>query len=140
MFTWSIGSFCGLRAFMKCILSMLLGNRVELLDLLVASQHAGTWVTAINWHLTASEVAYILDDSGSTILFTDPEHESVAREAAAAADHDVSVVLAGAELDALAAHPVDDPFPLDGRQVVKALSVAKMLALTPGNKLVGRAD
>ena len=94
--------------------SMLIGNRVELLDLLVASQHAGTWITAINWHLTASEVAYILDDSGSTILFTDPEHEKVAKAAAAAADHEVSVVLAGPELDALAAHPVDDPFPLDG--------------------------
>ncbi len=94
--------------------AMLIGNRVELIDLLVASQHAGTWITAINWHLTASEVAYILDDSGSTILFTDPEHESVARAAAAAADHDVSVVVAGPELDALAAHPVDEPFPLDG--------------------------
>ena len=94
--------------------SMLIGNRVELVDLLVASQHAGTWITAINWHLTASEVAYILDDSASTILFTDPEHESVARAAAAASDHDVSVVVAGTELDTLAAHPVDEPFPLDG--------------------------
>ena len=68
----------------------------------------------VNWHLTASEVAYILDDSGSTILFTDPEHEEVARAAAAAADHEVSVVRAGPELDALAAHPADEPFPLDG--------------------------
>ena len=94
--------------------AMLIGNRVELIDLLVASQHAGTWITAVNWHLTATEVAYILDDSASTILFTDPEHESVARAAGAAADHEVAVVVAGPELDALAAHPVDDPFPLDG--------------------------
>ena len=94
--------------------AMLIGNRVELIDLVVAAQHSGVWITAINWHLTASEVAYILDDSGSTILFTDPEHEAVARAAAAAADHDVSVVLAGPELDALAAHPSDAPFPLDG--------------------------
>ena len=94
--------------------AMLIGNRVELIDLLIATQQAGVWNTAINWHLTAGEVAYILDDSSSTVLFTDPEHESVARAAVAAAGHDVAVVVAGDELDGLASHPVDDPFPLDG--------------------------
>ena len=49
----------------------------------------------------------------------DPLHRPGARgrgraAAAAAADHDVSVVVAGPELDALAAHPDDAPFPLDG--------------------------
>jgi long-chain acyl-CoA synthetase len=95
-------------------LSVLMGNRVELIDLLLAAQQNGTWLTAVNWHLTASEVAYILDDSAATILFTDPEHEAVAREAAAAAGHEVPVVVAGPELDALAAHPDDEPFALDG--------------------------
>ncbi|MEO6317605.1 MAG: AMP-binding protein [Acidimicrobiales bacterium] len=94
--------------------AMLIGNRVELIDLLVAAQHAGTWVTAVNWHLTAPEIAYILDDSASSILFTDPEHEPVAREAAAQADGAVVVVVAGPELEALAAHPNDEPFALDG--------------------------
>jgi long-chain acyl-CoA synthetase len=94
--------------------SMLLGNRVELLDLLVAAQLSGTWVTAVNYHLTAPEVAYILDDSGSTILFTDPEHEAVARAAADLAAGAVTVVLAGPELDALARHDNDAAFPLDG--------------------------
>src|SRR5688500_11496761 len=94
--------------------SMLLGNRVELIDLLVAAQLSGVWITAVNFHLTAPEVAYILDDSAPTILFTDPDHEAVAREAAALADHDVRVILAGEELDALAGHDRDDPFPLDG--------------------------
>jgi long-chain acyl-CoA synthetase len=94
--------------------SVLMGNRVELIDLLVASQHNGTWLTALNWHLTAAEVAYILDDSGAALLFTDPEHEAVAREAATAAGHEVPVVVAGDELEALAAHPDDAPFPLDG--------------------------
>ena len=94
--------------------SMLLGNRVEMIDLLVAAQLSGTWATAVNWHLTAPEVAYILDDSGSAILFTDPEHEAVAREAAAQAAADVTVVVAGPELDGLAAGSSDEPFPLDG--------------------------
>jgi long-chain acyl-CoA synthetase len=94
--------------------AMLLGNRVELFDLLMGAQHAGVWITAINWHLTATEVAYILDDSASTILFTDPEHEAVAREAAALAGHAVEVVVAGPALDALAAGADDAPFPLEG--------------------------
>jgi long-chain acyl-CoA synthetase len=94
--------------------AMLLGNRVELVDVLVGCQHAGVWVTAINWHLTPSEVAYILEDSGSSILFTDPEHEAVAREAAAMAPQSVAVVLAGDELDGCIASGRDDPFDLDG--------------------------
>ncbi len=94
--------------------AMLIGNRVELIDLLMAAQHAGTWVTAVNWHLTSTEIAYILDDSASSILFTDPEHEPVAREAAGQAAGDVAVVVAGAELEGLAAHPNDEPFALDG--------------------------
>jgi len=95
-------------------LATLLGNRVELVDLLVASQLSGTWLTAVNWHLTAAEVAYILDDSGSTVLVTDPEHEAVAREAVELAAGSVAVVLAGDELDALAAAADDAPFDLDG--------------------------
>src|SRR5690606_31597219 len=82
-------------------------------DLLVASQLSGTWLTAVNWHLTAPEVAYILDDSGSRLLVTDPEHEAVAREAAAQAASDVAVVLAD-ELAALVAGSSDAPFDLDG--------------------------
>ena len=41
-----------------------------------APQLGGIWLTAVNWHLTAAEVAYIVEDSGSTVLFTDPEHEA----------------------------------------------------------------
>ena len=94
--------------------AMLLGNRVELLDVLIASQHSGTWVTAINWHLTVPEVAYILEDSTSVVLFTDPEHEETARAAAAQAPQAVTVVVAGPDLEAAAAHPDDRPFDLDG--------------------------
>ncbi|MEX2292933.1 MAG: AMP-binding protein [Acidimicrobiales bacterium] len=94
--------------------SMLLNNRVEMVDLLVAAQLSGSWMTAVNYHLTAAEVAYILEDSGSTILFTDPDNERVAREAAALARGEVAVVVAGPELDAIATSGSDEPFPLDG--------------------------
>ncbi len=95
-------------------LAMLLGNRVELIDVLVASQHAGVWVTAINWHLTPTEVAYILEDSGATILVTDPDNEAVAREAAALAPHEVVVVSTGPDFEELVASGRDEPFDLDG--------------------------
>ncbi len=95
--------------------AMLIGNRVELIDLLLASQLSGMWVTAVNWHLTAADVAYIVEDSGSSVLFTDPDHEPVAREAAALVQGAPPVVVvAGPELDALAAAASDEPFPLDG--------------------------
>ena len=94
--------------------AMLIGNRVELIDLLVATQHSGTWVTAINWHLTAAEVAYILSDSGASILFTDPEHERTAVEAAALASQPVAIIVAGDQLETLASHANDAPFDVDG--------------------------
>jgi long-chain acyl-CoA synthetase len=95
-------------------IAILMGNRVEVVDLLIASQLAGVWATAVNWHLTAAEVAYIVEDSGSTVVFTDPEYERTAREAVGLAPADVVVVVAGPELDALGTGGRDDPFPLDG--------------------------
>ncbi len=99
--------------------SMLMGNRVELIDLLLAAQLGGMWITAVNWHLTAAEVAYIVEDSGSTVLFTDPEHEATARAAAAlvaegAAVGAVQVVVAGPDLEAVEAFGRADPFSLEG--------------------------
>jgi long-chain acyl-CoA synthetase len=94
--------------------ALLMGNRVELVDALIAAQLGGIWLTAINWHLTAAEVAYIVEDSGSTIVFTDPEHERTAREAVAQVPRQVAVVVAGPDFEAAATGGRDDPFPLDG--------------------------
>lgn len=94
--------------------SMLMGNRVEFVDVLVAGQLSGLWLTAINWHLTAAEVAYILEDSGARLLVTDPEHEANARAAVALLAEPIPVVVAGPELDALVAGGRNEPFDLDG--------------------------
>ncbi len=94
--------------------AMLMGNRVEMVDLLMASQLAGIWLTAVNWHLTAAEVAYIVEDSGSTVLFTDPQHEAVARAAVDLVPGDVRVVVAGPELEAVVGSGGTEMFPLDG--------------------------
>lgn len=89
--------------------SMLMGNRVEFPELVLASLLAGVWITPINWHLTAEEVAYILDDSGSRALFADPRHEAVARAATT-----LPVLVAGDELDRAVAGAADAPLALDG--------------------------
>ncbi len=95
--------------------ALLLGNRVELCELGLGSTLSGTWFTAVNWHLTAEEVAYILEDSSAGLLVTDAEHEATAREAAAHAKHGpVPVLLAGPELDAAMARASDEPFDTDG--------------------------
>ena len=49
----------------------LLPNRSELVELAVAGPLAGLWVTPINRHLTADEVAYVVEDSGASVVLTD---------------------------------------------------------------------
>ena len=65
--------------------ALLIGNRVEAVVAVLGALHAGVWMTPINWHLTGSEIAYVLRDSGARVLFTDPEHEDIARRAASEA-------------------------------------------------------
>ncbi len=90
--------------------AQLMGNRVELIELALGASLAGSWLTPINWHLVADEVAYILEDSGAGVLLTEPQHEVVAREAAARA-RGVRVLVAGPELDDALASV--DPLPID---------------------------
>jgi len=91
--------------------ALLLGNRVEAVEGVLAATHAGVWMTPVNWHLTADEVAYVVRDSGARVLFTDPEHEATARRAA---PEGVAVIVAGSELDAALAASRDEPMPLAG--------------------------
>ncbi len=89
--------------------ALLIGNRVEGLEGILAAIHAGLWMTPINWHLTAEEVAYVVADSGARVLFTDPEHEATARATGCP-----QVVVVGEELDGILASASDEPMPLDG--------------------------
>ncbi len=75
--------------------AMVMGNRVEFVELLLGAQLAGVWLTPVNWHLTAGEVGYIVEDSGSGLLVADPDYEATARAAT-----DRPVLVAGDELDA----------------------------------------
>ncbi|MBI2706129.1 MAG: AMP-binding protein [Actinobacteria bacterium] len=87
----------------------IMGNRVDYVELVLASLFGGVFTTAVNWHLTADEAAFILDDADARVVFTDAEHEAVAREAAGARP----VVVVGHHLsDALDASSTER-FPLD---------------------------
>jgi len=89
--------------------AMLMRNRVEGVELTLGAILAGVWFTPINHHLQAAEMTYIIEDAGAQVVFTDTEHEAIARQSAAP-----HVMLAGAELDAAVAAVSDEPLPLDG--------------------------
>ena len=92
--------------------ALLLGNRVELVEMATAAVLAGARFTAVNWHLTADEVRYVVGDAGARLLVTEPAYAAVAAEAVAGLG--VEVVEAGPQLDGLLAGASDEPFPLDG--------------------------
>jgi long-chain acyl-CoA synthetase len=91
--------------------ALLIGNRVEAVEGVLAAIHAGIWMTPVNWHLTPEEVAYVVRDSGARVLFTDPQHLTTARAAAA---EGTTVLVAGDELDLALASASDQPMPLAG--------------------------
>lgn len=52
-------------------IAVLLRNRVEYVELVLAGLLTGVWLTPINWHLTADEVLYIINDSGACRVFSE---------------------------------------------------------------------
>ncbi|CAH0989968.1 2-succinylbenzoate--CoA ligase [Sinobacterium norvegicum] len=49
--------------------AMMLDNRIENIEIMLAVLMSGAWLTPINWHLTRPEIDYIIDDSGAELLF-----------------------------------------------------------------------
>jgi long-chain acyl-CoA synthetase len=62
--------------------AILMRNRPEYLEALFAIWHAGLVAVPVNARLHRDEIAYILDDSGTALVVTDPEHADDAGEAA----------------------------------------------------------
>jgi long-chain acyl-CoA synthetase len=75
--------------------AMLMGNRVEFVELMFGALFAGVHLAPINWHLTAEEMRYILDDSQARAFFLDPELAGAATTLTATCP----TLRAGAELD-----------------------------------------
>jgi long-chain acyl-CoA synthetase len=63
--------------------ALMCGNRPEFAEALAATQRAGLRLTTINWHLTGSEVGYIVDDCDATAFIADARYAEAAMQAAA---------------------------------------------------------
>ena len=62
--------------------AVLLPNGRELLEVYGAAVETGLTFVALNWHLGADEVAYILEDAGARALVAHQQFAAVARDAA----------------------------------------------------------
>lgn len=80
-------------------LCLILKNRPEFIELIAASGISGTLVTAVNWHLSADEVAYVVDDCDSSVVFVDVENAAVGMEAVKRASGEKAVISVGGEID-----------------------------------------
>ena len=89
--------------------AVLMGNRIEVPELIVAAILSGIWLTPINRHLASEEIAYVVEDSGAKVVFSDDAFAEVARNAGAP-----RVIVAGAELDALISRAASKPIGLTG--------------------------
>lgn len=58
--------------------AVLMENNIEYFEVLWAALRSGLYLTAINWHLTADEAAYIVNDCEAKVLVTSHSLRSVA--------------------------------------------------------------
>src|SRR5437867_3112645 len=61
--------------------AVLSGNRHEYFEAILAVGVSSWVVVPLNWHLTAEEIAYILNDSGAKALLVDAEFADLAEAA-----------------------------------------------------------
>ncbi len=73
----------------------LLPNCRELIELYLAAMQAGWYLTPINHHLTAPEVAHIVADSGARLLVTHERFRELAGDAIVALEHAPPVLTVG---------------------------------------------
>jgi long-chain acyl-CoA synthetase len=95
--------------------AVLMGNRPEYLTIAWGAQRRGTYWTPVNWHLTADEAGYVVEDCGATVLFASPETAAVAARIAARLPG-LTVFVVGTSHpglrryeDAIAGQPADQP-------------------------------
>ena len=56
--------------------AVLMDNRVEAVEVVIGAMLAGLWITPVNRHLRAEEIAHVLTDSGARLVVTDEAHAS----------------------------------------------------------------
>src|SRR5438094_10567876 len=63
------------------VVSALLPNRREMVELVLGATQIGLYVTPINYHLTGPEVAYIVENSEAKVFVTSDRYADVATKA-----------------------------------------------------------
>jgi long-chain acyl-CoA synthetase len=99
--------------------ALLCSNRAEFVEVLLATHRSGLRLTTVNWHLTADEAGYIVDDCEARAFVAEARFAAVAGGAAAAAPGAQVRLAVGGSIDgfddydaAVAAEPghdLDDP-------------------------------
>lgn len=96
-------------------IAVLVGNRIEVIEIMLAGILAGVWITPINTHLTAAEIAYIYRDSGAGFIFYDKAHAQLLSDTVKQQGLDVDIldqVLADSSADL--SQPVNPLAPAGG--------------------------
>jgi long-chain acyl-CoA synthetase len=73
-FFWDLGLRFGSH------IAILMDNNVRYLEVAWAAQRMGLYYTAINWHFTADEAAYIIDDCDAEVVVVSDATRAVAEE------------------------------------------------------------
>src|SRR5690554_4061767 len=55
------------------VVAVFMRNRQAYLETILACRRLGVYYCPVNWHFTAKEVQYILEDSGAKIILTQTE-------------------------------------------------------------------
>lgn len=76
-------------------LALMVGNRVEYIEGILAALLAGLWVTPINTHLTPGEVDYICQDCGASVILYDRDHAHLLADNISATRLDIVQLVAG---------------------------------------------
>lgn len=80
-------------------IALLCSNRPEFAEVLAAAHRSGLRLTPINWHLTADEAGYILDDCEAKVLVVDARFAETARAAASRAPMATVLLAVGGAID-----------------------------------------
>jgi fatty-acyl-CoA synthase len=86
---------------------VLMTNRPEFLETVLATNAAGAIAVPVNFRLSPEEVAYVLDDSGATVVVTDPLLAPLATAAIGA--RELAVIVAGDDYESVITAAADRP-------------------------------
>ena len=93
-------------------------NRVEFAEVVTGALRAGVRLTPVNWHLTAEEIAYVIQNCEAKVLFADARVAAAPEAAAQCPDLRLSLMIGGeadgfenydAALAAFDGADIDDP-------------------------------